>query len=435
MSVSSEIVSGSETLLDFPLEVRTTDSDFAQYAQISGNDFLFTASDGHTKLDHEIRDWNPSTGHLVATVKVPVLSPTEDTVLFLYYGNPGCPDQQNRTGVWSDYEYHQYFHKDPNAGSQDEDNTIKDDRGTPLLLAFLEAQKRILEGLFGCDWFYKGAKTIEKHPAFKRWQLCDLLLQRAGRFRFPEDNELLPRLARMLADNRALVWCTAGDVSSFSLGSIANYGDSAVLRRLRSEIGFPSKYLDIQTELSWAAWHLQQGHSVMVYETAGVDHRIDIPGWELPVLSDCKRIAPETLAARVRWVIKKANQQIKRHKIPCYGVAVVDLSAKLPIYDLQTLSDNFPPELTACREAAIEALRAHYSSVSAVVLFWNEVAILGPEDGTKKILVNLRTRSELVQNQHSTHAFGSNLDLSRLRNAGEVQFSITLQARNPQASD
>lgn len=431
LSISSGIVSGSEALLDFPFEVRTTDSDFAKHAQGTGNDFLFTAADGQTKLDHEIRYWNPSTGRLVAIVKIPILSPTEATVVFLYYGNPECSDQQNKKGLWAEYLHHQYFRLDPAGDDRDTSNIVQGNHGTPMYVVFLKAQKKVLEDLFGTEWFRTDARKRSQHPAFMRWRLCELLLQREGAFRLPKERLLLPELGRAILENLALVQCTKGDITSFSLGSVANYGDHAVQRRLQSEIAFPSEYLDIQSELQWAAWHLQQGHSVTAYETAGVDHRIDIPGWSLPILSDCKRIAEATSPGRVREVIKKANRQIKRHNIPSYGITVIDVSEKVPLYDISSLSDDFPAELVPYKEEVSAALRTHYKSVTAVVLYWNEVAVLGSMDSPGRILLSLRTRSELLQHEHPRYPFASDQDNSGLLIVGEVSFSIMLRPRDP----
>ena len=49
-------VASREDLLNFPLYFTTEQTAF-KTAQESGADFLFTASDGRTKLSHEIRFW------------------------------------------------------------------------------------------------------------------------------------------------------------------------------------------------------------------------------------------------------------------------------------------------------------------------------------------------------------------------------------------
>jgi len=100
-------VSGSANLTGFPVLISSTDPDFRSQSNggwvgtATGGDILFTAADGVTKLAHEIESYDPVAGQLVAWVNVPTLSPSADTVLFLYLGNPGAADQQNAAGVWS----------------------------------------------------------------------------------------------------------------------------------------------------------------------------------------------------------------------------------------------------------------------------------------------------------------------------------------------
>ncbi len=85
----------------FPLLISLTDLDLTK-AQASGDDFVFTAADGVTKLDHEIESWNSGTGELVAWVKIPTLFRAADSLLYLYYGNNAAAPQQHKTAVWSD---------------------------------------------------------------------------------------------------------------------------------------------------------------------------------------------------------------------------------------------------------------------------------------------------------------------------------------------
>ncbi len=88
------------TQSDFPVLISLTgDTDLSAGALANGNDILFTSSDGTTKLSHEIESY--SGGTLVAWVKVPSLSSTTNTSLFMYYGNPSSGVQQNAADVWS----------------------------------------------------------------------------------------------------------------------------------------------------------------------------------------------------------------------------------------------------------------------------------------------------------------------------------------------
>ncbi len=91
------------SLTGFPLLVILTTTDFATTAQPDGDDFLFTDAANTTQYLHEIESYDPATGSLIAWVRIPTLSATKDTTLFLYYGNPDCPSQQRPRGVWADY--------------------------------------------------------------------------------------------------------------------------------------------------------------------------------------------------------------------------------------------------------------------------------------------------------------------------------------------
>ena len=122
-------------LTDFPVLINlASDADLAARALDNGNDLLFTAADQVTKLSHEIERFDGiTTGQLVAWVKVPHLSSTADTVLYLYYGNPAAANQQNVANVW-DANFRGVWHlaQDPSAGPGSiRDSTSNANHGTP----------------------------------------------------------------------------------------------------------------------------------------------------------------------------------------------------------------------------------------------------------------------------------------------------------------
>jgi hypothetical protein len=88
-------------LTDFPILINITDNDLKNNASSDGSDILFTLTDNETKLDHEIESYDSNTGQLIAWVKIPFLSSTTDTFIYMYYGNSGSSNQQNPEGVWS----------------------------------------------------------------------------------------------------------------------------------------------------------------------------------------------------------------------------------------------------------------------------------------------------------------------------------------------
>ncbi len=68
----------------------------------NGYDIIFSQDpEGAIKLDHEIDNYNPVTGTASFWVRIPTLSHTVDTVIYLFYGNPSITtSQENVTGVW-----------------------------------------------------------------------------------------------------------------------------------------------------------------------------------------------------------------------------------------------------------------------------------------------------------------------------------------------
>ena len=114
-------------LTDFPLLIDITDTDLDSDAQPNGDDILFTADDGTTKLDHEIESY--SAGDLIAWVRVPSLSSSTDTVIYIYYGNATATNQENPTGVW-DSSYVMVQHLEETSGTHNDSTSYGND-GSP----------------------------------------------------------------------------------------------------------------------------------------------------------------------------------------------------------------------------------------------------------------------------------------------------------------
>jgi hypothetical protein len=95
---------------NFPVLINlSSDTDLSAYAQADADDILFTSSDAITKLSHEIERYASGTGELQAWVKVPSLSSSSDTVLYMYYGNGSATSQQNAANVW-DANFQDVYH-------------------------------------------------------------------------------------------------------------------------------------------------------------------------------------------------------------------------------------------------------------------------------------------------------------------------------------
>jgi len=131
----TKVASGGVT--DFPVLISITDANLKAGAQSSGNDILFTSSDGITKLSHEIERYDNTSGQLIAWVKVPSLPSGSNTTIYMYYGNAAAGNQQNATDVWSNgYVGVWHLKEDPGPGGAGDikDSTSNQNNGTAAAL-------------------------------------------------------------------------------------------------------------------------------------------------------------------------------------------------------------------------------------------------------------------------------------------------------------
>ncbi len=89
------LISGTYSYLKTTANGGNTQSDY-------GYDIIFTSDiDGNTILDHEIESYSSSTGALTAWVRIPTLSYTADTTIYMFYGNNTISTSQERANsVW-----------------------------------------------------------------------------------------------------------------------------------------------------------------------------------------------------------------------------------------------------------------------------------------------------------------------------------------------
>ena len=111
------------TFTNFPILFDNTSLSFKNHAQNDGDDFVFVKPDNVTKYNHEIESYNHTNGHLVAWVNITNLSSVTDTVMYLYYGNPTCSNQQHITDTWNG-GYKAVFHINEGGTMDRNDSTI-----------------------------------------------------------------------------------------------------------------------------------------------------------------------------------------------------------------------------------------------------------------------------------------------------------------------
>ena len=122
---------------NFPFLFNSTDPSFATIANgghvtnSSGYDIIFsTDPTGLTKLDHDLEEYNPTTGQVIAWMRLPSLSHTTDTVIYVFYGNSSITtSQQNTTEVWAN-NYIGVWHLSNGTTLSANDSTANANNGT-----------------------------------------------------------------------------------------------------------------------------------------------------------------------------------------------------------------------------------------------------------------------------------------------------------------
>jgi hypothetical protein len=133
-------------LSGFPVLIDLVDADLASKAQPEGDDIAFADNYGY-KLDHEIEYFSSTTGKLVAWVRIPSLSSTIDTTIYMYYGNPTASNQQNVAAVW-DTNFLAVHHLDETSGTC-YDSTTNHKDGTP----YGSLNQNVTGQIDGADYF------------------------------------------------------------------------------------------------------------------------------------------------------------------------------------------------------------------------------------------------------------------------------------------
>ena len=90
----------SNDLSDFPVLIKFTHGNLKQSNESEGRDFVFTLSDGKTKLSHEIEYYDNTTGEIIAWVNFPTLTAASSTDIYIYY--KGNTVGFNSADVWND---------------------------------------------------------------------------------------------------------------------------------------------------------------------------------------------------------------------------------------------------------------------------------------------------------------------------------------------
>ncbi|MFW9964862.1 MAG: DUF2341 domain-containing protein, partial [Candidatus Sifarchaeia archaeon] len=114
--------------------------DLKTKAQPDGRDIKFTI--GSQTLDHEIElfdpDYSSTQAHLVAWVKVPMLSASTDTTIIMSYGDPFASRQENPLSIWEGYESVWHLSEESGSGAFLGDSSQNGYNGTPRQTTFMQ---------------------------------------------------------------------------------------------------------------------------------------------------------------------------------------------------------------------------------------------------------------------------------------------------------
>ncbi len=242
-------------------------------------------------------------------------------------------------------------------------------------------QMRLLEGLFGREWF----SSPHPHPAYHRWMLCNELL-RKNELIDRRDTDQLFRLLELVLDNCSLVQVTEGQLGRFILGDLANYGDVRMQNRIRSVIHDARQFKDLLFELNYAAWHLSRGNQVRAFEAEGYpDFEIIVPSAKIRLATDCKRVQLGTSENRFSKLVNKSNKQIKK-LAPCPGLLVVDVTDRISPCDkispLNKLEAPDPADVDRVAVLLKNAMHTYNRAVTAALITWRTMIITPMTDGS-----------------------------------------------------
>jgi RHS repeat-associated protein len=152
--------------VNFPFLFNTTDPTLALATATNGGhvtspngyDIIFTSDPaGQNILNYEMEEYDPVHGQVIAWVRIPTLSHTTDTVLYVFYGNPSITtSQQNPTGVW-DSNYQAVYHLANVGTGTAADSTANGNNGTLNLVSTATGE---IDGAVG----FNGASSYIQIP-------------------------------------------------------------------------------------------------------------------------------------------------------------------------------------------------------------------------------------------------------------------------------
>ena len=174
--INSSKVDGD--LENFPVLIDLEDEDLKLYAKEDGSDIIFTDENG-TKLKREIENYNFEHSNLIVWVKLPYLSSTKDTPIYMYFGN-SLANESNDKETWDNY-YKTVMHFNEIVAVNNTpgflDSTTNNNTGTLKLFDFDETSNTGVTGKIGSsvlldgldDYIQITQPTIGDNITYSQW--------------------------------------------------------------------------------------------------------------------------------------------------------------------------------------------------------------------------------------------------------------------------
>ncbi len=126
LTIDSGMIGSDLTDFTMMLSDHHLSSDFWAQVKADGSDIVITSADGTTKLSRDMVSFDNVGESIEMHIKVPLVSSTVDTDIYLYFGN-AAGAETNDTAAWSDFSG--VWHLDELAGNAI-DSTVNANNGT-----------------------------------------------------------------------------------------------------------------------------------------------------------------------------------------------------------------------------------------------------------------------------------------------------------------
>lgn len=269
---------------------------------------------------------------------------------------------------------------------------IAGDKTTTMLPSTWTEEARLqsvtLESMFADPGLEELSKADPEHPAVLRYQRLSEITSSA--VTYPDELEVIRELTNAVLDR--MVWAVPPDSEDYW----SFIPDGAARKRVVRNIRIGAKYHDTVAEVFFWSWMLEQTQLADLVEEEGLPDIVVGRGTATETWAEVKRVSLDKNPARLREVLDKANNQLKRAQPD--GAGIVFLSVDRPV-ERATLGDRIPSDVEPYLRQVERRLGSHVgTSLGRVVLVWDEFVI----DSAPGQVLSYELRRRSVTREHRT---------------------------------